>query len=48
MSGGVRVMRAHCKNMCVVMTCGLKEVDKTGFSFLFVIVSVSHGHYGCD
>lgn len=38
-------MRMHCKNMFVVTTCSLKEVDETGFFFLFV---VCHRDYGCD
>ena len=45
--GRVRVMSVHCKNKLVVMTCGLKEVDKPGFFFLFVVMS-GHGVNGCD
>lgn len=37
----------HCENKLVVMTRGLKEVDKTGFSFLLLIVR-GHRDYGCD
>jgi len=33
--------------MSCVCGCDLKEVDKTGFFFLFVMVSGCHGDYGC-